>query len=243
MTSLDTLARASADAVHESVSSVQVPIGAAGAAASAAASFKVAGYALAGAAAGVAVVARDTWAALQGRKALRIKWRPGPWANDSTEALLKDARQALTGEMSTPRQDGDIAAEKKQGSQTLESEYFLPFVAHCTMEPMQANLEIKDNSALLIASLQTPVNASNVIHMMTGIDRLNNDIQLPRSGGGFGRRIGVDYVAEAVHVAKAINKPVKLIWSREDDLRNDLYRPAGTKGWCHLYSRRSINTE
>ena len=178
-------------------------------------------------AAGVAVVADDTWSALKGKRALKINWQPGPWANDSTAALERRGLAALDQEGEMPRRDGDMRKAHEQAAKSIEATYFMPFLAHCTMEPMHANLHLRDNSALLIASLQVPDNASKMIHAMTGIDRLNIDIRLPRAGGSFGRRIGTDYVAEAVHIARAVNKPIKLIWTREDDLQNDLYRPAG----------------
>jgi isoquinoline 1-oxidoreductase subunit beta len=178
-------------------------------------------------AAGVAVIAEDTWSALKGRQLLQIKWKAGPWADDSTEALKKRATEALQNEIKRVRSDGDINRARKNAAKIIESSYFVPFLAHCTMEPMHANIELRNDSALLVTSIQVPDNASKVIHLLTGIKQSNIDIRLPRSGGGFGRRIGADYVAEAVYIAQAINKPVKLIWTRDDDLQNDLYRPAG----------------
>ncbi len=179
---------------------------------------------------GIAVVADDTWAAMQGRKALKVKWRPGPWAAGDTDTFRDDALAALKLDGEVARADGDVSAAREAAEEIIEAEYFQPFLAHSTMEPMNATIELGDDRALLIASLQSPAAASRLISRLTGIDRLNIDIRLPRSGGGFGRRGENDFVAEAVHVAKAVNKPVKLIWSREDDLRNDWYRPSGAHG-------------
>jgi isoquinoline 1-oxidoreductase subunit beta len=178
-------------------------------------------------AAGVAVIAKDTWSALKGRQLLEIEWQAGPWGKDSTVALKERATEALQKKIKTIRNDGDVSEARKNASQQIESNYFVPFLAHCTMEPMHANIELREDSALLVTSIQVPDNASKIIHLLTGIKQSNIEIKLPRSGGGFGRRIGADYVAEAVYIAQAINKPVKLIWTREDDLQNDLYRPAG----------------
>ena len=181
-------------------------------------------------AAGVAVVADDTWAAMQGRKALKVKWRPGPWAGGDTDAFRETAHAALQLDGEVARADGDMSAARANASAVVEAEYFQPFLAHSTMEPMNATIELGDDRALLIASLQAPAAASQLISRLTGINRLNIAIRLPRSGGGFGRRGENDFVAEAVHVAKAVSAPVKLIWSREDDLRNDWYRPSGAHG-------------
>lgn len=181
-------------------------------------------------AAGIAVVADDTWAAMQGRKALKVKWRHGPWAAGDTDTFRDTALAALKLDGEVARADGDVSAARAAADEIVEAEYFQPFLAHATMEPMNATIELGDNRALLIASLQSPAAASRLISRLTGIDQLNIDIRLPRSGGGFGRRGENDFVAEAVHVARAIDKPVKLLWSREDDLRNDWYRPSGAHG-------------
>ena len=181
-------------------------------------------------AAGVAVVADDTWAALQGRKALQIKWRPAEWSGDDSNKFRESAYAALKQEGKVARRDGDAKGARVKAKRVVEAEYFQPFLAHCTMEPMNATLDLKKDSALLIASLQSPGGASRMINEMTGINRLNIEIHLPRSGGGFGRRLENDFVAETVHVAQKVKRPIKLIWTREDDLQTDWYRPSGAHG-------------
>jgi isoquinoline 1-oxidoreductase beta subunit len=180
--------------------------------------------------AGVAVVADNTWAALKGREALKIEWAPGPWATDSTKALEQRCRAALagSGNVLQARRDGDPAAALAKAT-TIEADYKAPFLAHSTMEPPGATIHITGDRVKLIASLQSPGGASRLISSMTGIDRLNIDIELPRSGGGFGRRLFNDFVGEAVQVAKAVDRPVKLLWTREDDLQNDWFRPFGVQ--------------
>ncbi|MBI2994059.1 MAG: xanthine dehydrogenase family protein molybdopterin-binding subunit [Gammaproteobacteria bacterium] len=190
-------------------------------------------------AAGVAVVADDTWAALQGRKALKIKWRPTEWAGDDSDTFRESAFAALRKDGKVARQDGDVKGARAKAKRVVEAEYFQPFLAHCTMEPMNASLELKKDSALLIASLQSPGGASRMIHDMTGISRLNIDIHLPRSGGGFGRRLENDFVAEAVHVAQKVRRPIKLIWTREDDIQNDWYRPSGAHGMTAFLNEKN----
>jgi isoquinoline 1-oxidoreductase beta subunit len=179
--------------------------------------------------AGVAVIAENTWAAMQGRKALKVEWEPGTWAADSTKALEERARAAIAGseKVQKAREDGDMAAAWSGAARKIEADYKMPFLAHSTMEPPGATIHITGDRVKLIASLQSPGGASRIISAMTGISRLNIDIELPRSGGGFGRRLFNDFIGEAVQVAKAINRPVKLLWTRDDDLQNDWFRPFG----------------
>jgi isoquinoline 1-oxidoreductase beta subunit len=178
-------------------------------------------------AAGIAVVAEDTWSALKGRDALDIEWRAGPWALDSTTALATRAREAVTRAGTVARNDGDFEAARRSAAKVVEAEYTQPFLAHATLEPMNALIDLKSDRALLIAPIQSPGGASRLINAMTGIARTHIDIRLVRSGGGFGRRLENDYVAEAVYVARAAKAPLKLAWTREDDMRNDFYRPFG----------------
>jgi isoquinoline 1-oxidoreductase beta subunit len=180
-------------------------------------------------ASGVAVLAENTWAALKGREKLKIEWTPGPWANESSAALAAKANELLDKNEAgvSVRKDGDFAATQKHAASRIDARYEMPFVAHATMETPGAMLSIEQDKALLIASLQNPSGASQVISKLTGIARKNIEIRLTRSGGGFGRRLNNDFVAEAVMIAKAAGKPVKLIWTREDDLQHDFYRPFG----------------
>jgi isoquinoline 1-oxidoreductase subunit beta len=208
-------------------------------------------------AAGVAVVADNTWAAMQGRKALKVEWSPGPWAQDSTKALEQRARAAVAGseKIQTGRSDGDMKAAWANAARKIEADYKVPFLAHSTMETPGATIAFQGDRVKLIASLQSPGDASRMISAMTGVPRLNIDIELPRSGGGFGRRLENDFVAEAVQVAQAVRKPVKVIWTRDDDLRNDFYRPFGVQrlraaadetgkltGWSHRTAATSRKT-
>ncbi len=201
--------------------------------------------------AGVAVVADNTWAAMQGRNALKVEWAPGPWATDSTMALEERCRAALAADKDVKlgRRDGDVSAAFADAT-VVQADYRMPFLAHSTMEPPGATIHITGDRVKLIASLQSPGGASRMISAMTGIPRLNIDIELPRSGGGFGRRLFNDFVGEAVQVAKAVDRPVKLLWTREDDLQNDWFRPfgmqrlraAGKDGKVIAWSHRVVAT-
>ena len=178
-------------------------------------------------AAGIAVIADDTWSAKKGREALKIEWQRSAWADDSTDAFAELAYASLESDGNVAREDGNVDSARDSAATVIAADYFSPFLAHCTMEPQNALLDLRDDSALLIASMQSPGGASRMIHSMTGIDRLNIDIRMPRSGGGFGRRLRNDFIAEAVHIAEAVRAPIKLVWMREDDMAHDWFRPSG----------------
>jgi isoquinoline 1-oxidoreductase beta subunit len=205
-------------------------------------------------AAGVAVVADNTWAAMQGRAALKIDWDAGPWAGASTRELEQRAHALVAGTdgIQTGRSDGDMGSAWAEAARRIEATYQVPFLAHATMEPPGATVAIDGDRVKLIASMQSPGGASRMIAAMLGISRLNVDIELPRSGGGFGRRLENDFVAEAVMIARQVQRPVKLLWSRDDDLRNDFFRPFGVQrlratadangrltGWSHRVAATS----
>jgi isoquinoline 1-oxidoreductase beta subunit len=178
---------------------------------------------------GVAVLAETTWAAMKGREKLKAVWKPGPWTAESTAALAAKANDLLDkNEGAIPvRSDGDFAKARKHSGLRFEQRYEMPFLAHATMEPPGASISIEKDRALLIASLQSPSGASRIISQLTGIPRRNIEIRMTRAGGGFGRRLKNDFVAEATLIAKAAGVPVKLVWTREDDLQHDFFRPFG----------------
>jgi isoquinoline 1-oxidoreductase beta subunit len=205
-------------------------------------------------AAGVAVVADNTWAALKGRNALKVNWKPGPWAEESAARLEAQAAEALKGDGVIVRVDGDMAAARKAAKRTLEARYQVPFLAHATMEPPHALIKLEPDRALFIGALQNPDGASRVIADLTGLPREKIEIRMTRAGGGFGRRLENDYVAEAVMIAKKAGKPIKLFWTRDDDLAHDFYRPYGLHqlsatvdrknqitGFAHLCAATSLN--
>ncbi|MEZ5521294.1 MAG: molybdopterin cofactor-binding domain-containing protein [Dokdonella sp.] len=190
---------------------------------------------------GVAVLADNTWAALQGRNALKPVWKQGPWADESSAALVARANALLDEDKSgiEVRKDGDLAKSRKRARHSLKARYEVPFLAHATLEPPGALIELRQDGALLIASMQNPSGASRVISQLTGLPRDRIEIRLPRSGGGFGRRLENDFVAEAVQIAKLAGKPVKLMWTREDDLAHDFYRPFGVHALSATLDRRN----
>ena len=177
--------------------------------------------------AGVAVLADDTWAALKGREALMVEWTSGGHDSESTQSLDAQCARLLAGTGQVVRNDGDIDAVRKASDRIVQATYRVPFVAHAPLEPPGAYVEIGKDSMRIIASMQMPGGASRTANAISGIDRRNIEVIMTRVGGGFGRRLSNDFIAEAVLLAKASGKPVKLMWTREDDLAHDFFRPFG----------------
>ena len=178
-------------------------------------------------ASGVAVVATSTWAAIKGREALVVDWDAGPNAEDSSdrfweqnEAMLESSGQIVT-------DDGDFDSAMGSADKVVERRYYVPFVSHQPMEPQNCYAYVTDDHCHVIAPTQTPSGASRAAAAVTGLPRENIQVDMTRVGGGFGRRLTNDYVAEATMIAKQSGLPIQLVWTREDDVRNDFYRPGG----------------
>lgn len=181
------------------------------------------------------VIAADTWSALSGRAALKATWKPGSTVEPGQWTLEQKATEGFDDDTripSTVRNDGDIALARKKAAHALEATYYQPWVAHATAETPNCVVRLDpDTSITVIASTQSPRQAYSVVQRMTGFRPDQIDIQVPRGGGGFGRRLEQDYIAEAVAIAQAKksdavrNRPVKVLWTRDDDLARDFYRP------------------
>ncbi|MFN3413125.1 MAG: molybdopterin cofactor-binding domain-containing protein, partial [Thermoanaerobaculum sp.] len=173
---------------------------------------------------GVAVVARDTWAALKGRAALKVVWEPGEASSFSSKALLS------TMEELAPK-PGKEAAKHGQGfllpagARKLEASFSLPFLAHAPMEPQNATAWFHDGGLEVWAPTQVPMPARQEAARVAGLPVDKVTLHVTFLGGGFGRRLASDFVAEAVEVAKHFTVPVQLLWTREDDMAHDFYRP------------------
>jgi isoquinoline 1-oxidoreductase beta subunit len=178
-------------------------------------------------ASGVAVLADSTWAALKGRERLEIEWTRGPFFYESTAGFERAGGDLLAGSGQVVRNDGDYDAALTGASRTFSARYTLPYVSHCTLEPQNCVAWVRPDRCEIVGPIQMPGSASRMAAQLTGLDRLNIDVRMTNLGGGFGRRLTVDYVAEAVLLSKAANAPVQVVWTREDDLRHDFYRPAG----------------
>ena len=178
-------------------------------------------------ASGVAVVATSTWAAMQGRDALKIEWHESPNANDSSEKFWAENETMLEGTGQVVLDDGDYDAAMAAAATKVVRRYRVPFVSHAPLEPQNCYAFVEEDRCHIIAPTQMPSGASRSANAVTGIDRENIKVEMTRVGGGFGRRLTNDYVAEAAMISKATGWPIQLQWSREDDIRNDFYRPGG----------------
>ncbi|MGH8113258.1 MAG: molybdopterin cofactor-binding domain-containing protein [Rhodanobacteraceae bacterium] len=175
---------------------------------------------------GVAVLARDTWAALQGVAKLDVGWDPGPRAAQGDDALAAAAAGTLAGDPTKAvRTDGDPAAAEKQARYHFEADYRIDTLAHAHLEPPNALVKVDSQRALIVAPVQNPRAAFETVRRLTGLAPDRIEVKLPRAGGGFGRFLETDYVAEAVMLARAAGKPIKLMWTRTDAFANDTYRP------------------
>jgi isoquinoline 1-oxidoreductase beta subunit len=177
-------------------------------------------------ASGVVVVADHFWQALSARKALIIEWDPGPNAlldNASIRALLKKA--AASGDGLSARNDGDATAALKSAHRSLSAAYELPLLAHATMEPMNCTADVRADGCDLYVGTQVQQVAQVTAAAAAGLAPSQVRVHTTLLGGGFGRRLDIDFIPAAVEASKAVGAPVKLIWTREDDMTHDTYRP------------------
>ena len=176
----------------------------------------------------VAVLADDTWSAMQGRKALDIQWDLGDQASFSTDAMWEEARRLVNNvtEAKINRAQGDTAVRQEEGHHVVEATYELPFVAHACMEPMNCTASVTADRVELWLPSQFPEPARRVASQLTKIPLEKVDAHVTFMGGGFGRRAYQDFVVEAVELSQRAGVPVKVLWTREDDIQHDMYRPA-----------------
>lgn len=182
-------------------------------------------------AAGIAVIADDFWTAKKARDLLKIKWNGGPHAHESSKSLDNQCRDYLNTPLGSKgqivRDDGDFERALKSADTVLTRRYQLPLVSHAQLEPQNCIAHVTESHCFIQGPLQSPGGASRMAAQLTGLDRLDIDIQYTRLGGGFGRRLTNDHVAEAVTISKLSGYPIKLMWTREDDMAHDFYRPMG----------------
>jgi isoquinoline 1-oxidoreductase beta subunit len=178
-------------------------------------------------ASGIAVVATSTWAAMKGRAALKIDWEESPNATDSSERFWRENAEMLKNPGQIVLDDGDFDAAIASAEATVTRQYRVPFVSHSPLEPQNCYAYVKADECHIIAPTQMPSGASRAAAAVTGLPRENIRVDMTRVGGGFGRRLTNDYVAEAAMISMKTGWPIKLQWSREDDIKNDFYRPGG----------------
>jgi isoquinoline 1-oxidoreductase beta subunit len=179
-----------------------------------------------GIAMGVAVVADHTWAAMKGREALKVEWDQGPNAEFDSDHFLKDLENALDQEGYFVRNDGDAPAAMKSAAKTLEATYEFPFQAHAPLETLNCIADVRPGSCEIWVSTQAPERAQSEAAKLLGLPEEAVKVHITLLGGGFGRRLYVDYIVEAVELSRAIAKPVQLVWTRADDMRHGYFHPA-----------------
>ncbi len=174
----------------------------------------------------VVVIAKNTWAAIKGKKALSAQWEIGTNV-ESSEDHDKILTKILDGnKLDTRREDGNIKSAFAKADKIVEKTYHSPFLPHNCMEPMNFYADVTSEKIHLAGPVQTPEAAEGVIADMFGADKENIHIEMTRMGGGFGRRLYGDFVYEAAEISHKIKKPVKLVSTREDDMTTGVYRPA-----------------
>jgi isoquinoline 1-oxidoreductase beta subunit len=178
--------------------------------------------------AGVAIVADGFWHALNARRALDVTWDEGDTVKQSTAAfnaravaLMKEPPQKSV------RKDGDVKAALAKAAKVITAEYSYPFISHAQLEPQNCTAHFADGKLTFWAPTQTPEDGRELVAKVMGLKEDDINIHLTRSGGGFGRRLKNDYMAEAGWIAREAGVPVKLLWTREDDFAHDFYRPGG----------------
>lgn len=178
--------------------------------------------------AGVAVIARNTWAALKGRKALVVEWNlPSGDEPESSAGLLRQFEQHLSAPGQVLRDDGRVDDAFGQCKKIHSATFEAPFLAHAPMEPQNYIADVQADKAELWGPTQVPGSVRQRAAEITGLPPNKISVRMTRVGGGFGRRLMADYACEAIYLSKTIGKPVQVVWTREDDLQHDYYRPAG----------------
>lgn len=172
---------------------------------------------------GVAVIANSTWAAMQGRKKLKVEWDAGANASYDSAAYKQALIETVRQPQKAARNIGDVDAEFAKGGKTHEATYYVPHLSHAPMEPPAAVAEFKDGVCTIHAATQNPQAVQDTVAAALGIDKSKVICHVTLLGGGFGRKSKPDYCAEAALLSKAVGKPVKVTWSREEDIRFDYY--------------------
>src|SRR5271168_293434 len=198
---------------------------------------------------GIAVIADNTWAAFQGRKKLNISWDSGPNETYNSDAYKNELRATSHNPCKVVRNVGDVDAVFTKGGKVYEADYYVPLLAHASMEPMVAVADYKDGKVTIWAPTQSPQGVQDTVAKELGITKEDVICHVTLLGGGFGRKSKPDYVAEAAVLSKKLARPVKVVWTREDDIKFDYYNAVasmdlkatlGTNGKPTAWLQRSV---
>jgi isoquinoline 1-oxidoreductase beta subunit len=185
---------------------------------------------------GVAVVANSTWAALQGRRKLKVDWNDGGHGVFESDGFKKQLVQTVSQPAKVVRNLGNVDAEFAKGGKVLEATYYTPLAAHASMEPPAAVAEVRDGKATIWAPTQNPQAVQDAVSAVLGIDKKDVICHVTLLGGGFGRKSKPDYAAEAAVLSRKLGKPVKVVWTREDDIKFDYYHTTAA-----VYHKASVD--
>ena len=177
---------------------------------------------------GVAVIARDSWTAMRARKELRITWKPGTAARFDSAAFIAQQTRMLDDASVLVRDSGDAASALARAAHRIEGTYVYPFQAHAPLETMNCTADYRADSLELWVPTQTDVRSMQQATKVSGLPAEKINMHCTLVGGGFGRRLFADYVAEAVQLSKALHRPVQVLWTRQDDMRRGYFEPATT---------------
>ena len=184
---------------------------------------------------GISVIADNYWAATKGVQALEIEWDEGPLAGLSSSDISKQLAELGQKTGAVARNDGDFTAAMSGASRTFEATYEVPYLAHACMEPMNCTADVRADGCDVWVSTQSQTSTHRAAIEITGLPPEAVKVHTPYLGGGFGRRGQTDFVADAVESSKAAGRPVKVIWTREDDIQHDYYRPVSyARFWAAL---------
>ena len=175
---------------------------------------------------GVAIVADTWWHANKAREGLTVQWDEGAGATLNDKAMLEGIRAGAAGDKLLPlKAVGDADAVIKGATKVVRAEYIMPLLSHSPLEPMNFTAHYHDGKVDLIGATQWQDAPAATVAKLLGVAPENVTLRTTFLGGGFGRRIDFDYIIQAAQISKAVNKPVKLVWTREDDMTHDFYRP------------------
>jgi isoquinoline 1-oxidoreductase subunit beta len=187
---------------------------------------------------GVAVLANNTWAAMQGKKKLKIEWETSPHNAWNSEAYKKELQQTARQPGKVVRESGNVDEAFAKGGKIVEAEYYAPLLAHAPMEPPAALAHYHDGKVEAWAATQNPQGARDAIAAAVGLKKEDVTVNVTLLGGGFGRKSFPDFAVEAAVLSKKTGKPVKVVWSREDDIKFDVYHSVAA-----MYMKAALGTD